>query len=64
MNLWERLQERGREEHQLDDSFHLYAVDLDRDNDLAELKFAPKKGKRYMLESEYVGYVKYKDLCD
>lgn len=64
MSLWERLQERGREIHQLDNLWHLYAVDLDHGKDLAELKFARKDGNKYMTAVDRVVFVKYKDLRD
>jgi hypothetical protein len=62
MNLWERLEIRGRKEFELDDLWHLYAINLSETQDLAELKFAKKEGQKYLTGTDFVGYVKYKDL--
>lgn len=64
MSLWKRLEKRGRSEFHLDESWHLYAVDLNEKKDIAELKFAQKEGTKYLSNSDYVGYLKYTDLQD
>lgn len=63
MNLWQRLEIRGREEFQLSDLWHLYAVDLDKtQTGYAELLFAPKSFGTFETGCTVGGQVKYRDL--
>lgn len=64
MNLWQKIEERGREEFMIGESWHLYAVDLDKDNyGLAEVKLAQKDPQgRYKSDHSVIGHVKYFDL--
>jgi ribosomal protein L15 len=62
MNLWQRLEKRGRTELRLNDDWHLFAADLSETENIAEIKFAKKIGSKYMSDNDIVGYVKYLDL--
>lgn len=62
MSLWQRLEERGREEFNLNTDWHLYAVDLSDVEDRAEVKFAMKDVNKYYSERGFVGNVKYMDI--
>lgn len=43
MNLWEKLEQRGRDELKLGESWFLFAVDLDKSGyGYAEVKFSRK----------------------
>jgi hypothetical protein len=61
MNLWQKLEIRGRDEFQLDDSMCLYAVDL-QDGNRAHLKFAYKNNGQFATGYTVEGYVRYLDL--
>ncbi|MFE4571389.1 hypothetical protein [Paenibacillus chitinolyticus] len=64
MNLWQRLEDRGREELKLGQSWYLYAVDLDKSGfGWSEVKFARKNTQGMFLTSDCVwGNIKYSDL--
>jgi hypothetical protein len=64
LNLWERLENRVRDEFDIPDEYFAYAVDLKNYQDMAEVKMAPKnkKGTRFLVSKTQIRYVKYMDL--
>lgn len=62
MNLWQRLELRGREELSLDDTWHMYAADLSDNDNWAEVKFSRKDGDNFISKKSIVGNVKYLDI--
>lgn len=63
MNLWQRIEKRGREELNLNEYWHLYAVDLDSSkHGYADVKFAQKERNRFKVMNSILGLVKYHDL--
>jgi hypothetical protein len=64
MNLWDKLEQRVRKELNVGEEYFAYAVDLKTEQDIAEVKLAPKssKGNRYLVSKTITRYVKYMDL--
>lgn len=63
MNLWQRIEERGREELNLNEMWHLYAVNLDSSGyGFADVKFAQKEFDKFVTGHTVSGSVKYLDL--
>ncbi|MBT2759919.1 hypothetical protein [Paenibacillus sp. ISL-20] len=64
MNLWQRLEERGREALKLGQSWHLYYVDLDKSGyGWAEVKFARKDTQGIFKTTDSAfGNIEYYDL--
>lgn len=61
MNLWGKLEIRGRKELGLDKHMCLYSVDL-QDGKRAYLKFAEKYNGKFMNGHSIEGIVRYDDL--
>lgn len=64
MNLWQLLEQRGREELKLGDSWYLYAADLDKSGyGWAEVKFA-RKGEHdvFLTQHTVFGNIRYSDF--
>lgn len=64
VSLWQKLEERGREELKLGRSWYLYAVDLDRNGyGWAVVNFARKDENGHFKTSDSAfGNIKYFDL--
>lgn len=61
MNLWEKLEIRGRDEFQLENVWHMYSADL-KDDGTAEIKFAQKHEGKFATGHTVSGFIKYRDL--
>lgn len=62
MNMWQKLELRGRKQFRLDETWEMYSADLREDDNLAELKFAQKTDGKWLTDNDIVGLVKYMDL--
>ncbi|MFD0587612.1 hypothetical protein ACFQZE_06330 [Paenibacillus sp. GCM10027627] len=62
MDLWGKLELRGREEFNLSDEWFMYAADASNKDNVCEIKFAKKNGAKWLTDNDFVGKVKYMDL--